>query len=83
VGEAPVVIAGCATNPDYIMSNGECSYPIDLAIALEHISLKAASLELGTCWIGAFYQDQVKEILGIPENVRIVALMSVGYPELS
>lgn len=81
VGEAPVVIAGCATNPDHIMSNGEHSYPIDLAIALDHMSLEAASLGLGTCWIGAFYQDQVKEILGVPEDVRVVALMPVGYPK--
>jgi len=81
VGEAPIVIAGCATNPDYIMSNGEHSYPIDLAIAMDHMSLEAASLGLGTCWIGAFYQDQVKEILGVPQNVRIVSLMPVGYPK--
>ena len=81
VGEAPVVIAGCATNLDHIMSNGEHSYPIDLAIALDHMSLEAASLGLGTCWIGAFYQDQVKEILGVPEDVRVVALMPVGYPK--
>jgi len=81
VGEAPVVIAGCAYNLDHIMSNGEHSYPIDLAIALDHMSLEAASLGLGTCWIGAFYQDQVKEILGVPEDVRVVALMPVGYPK--
>lgn len=81
VGEAPVVIAGCGTNTEYIMSNGEHSYPIDLAIALDHMSLQAASLGLGTCWLGAFYQDQVKEILGIPKEVRVVALMTVGYPK--
>ncbi|MFH1938958.1 MAG: nitroreductase family protein [bacterium] len=81
VGEAPVVIAGCATNPDYVMSNGEHAYSIDLAIALDHMSLEAASLGLGTCWIGAFYQDQVKEILGVPEDVRIVSLMPLGYPK--
>ena len=81
VGEASVVIVGCAINPSYKMGNGEYSYTIDLAIALEHMSLEAASLGLGTCWIGAFYQDQVKEILGVPEDVRVVALMSVGYPK--
>jgi len=81
VGEASVVIVGCAINPSYKMSNGKYSYPIDLAIALDHMSLEAASLGLGTCWIGAFYQDQVKEILGVPEDVRVVALMSVGYPK--
>jgi len=81
VGEAPVVIAGCATDPDYVMTCGEHSYSIDLAIALDHMSLEAASLRLGTCWIGAFYQDQVKEILGVPEDVRIVSLMPLGHPK--
>ncbi len=81
VGEAPVVIAGCATNPDYVMTCGEHSYSIDLAIALNHMSLQAAALGLGTCWIGAFYQDEVKEILGIPKGVRVVALMPVGFPK--
>lgn len=80
-GEASVVIVGCAINPSYKMSNGKYSYSIDLAIALDHMSLEATSLGLGTCWIGAFYQDQVKEILAIPENISIVALMSVGYPK--
>jgi len=81
VGEAPVVIVGCATNPDYVMTCGEHAYSIDLAIALEHMSLEAASLGLGTCWIGSFYQDQVKEILGVPERVRIVNLLILGYPK--
>jgi len=81
VGKAPVVIAGCATNPEYVMTCGEHSYPIDLAIALDHMSLEAVSLGLGTCWIGAFYQKQVKEILGVPENVRIVSIMPLGYPK--
>ena len=81
VGEAPVVIAGCATNPGYVMTSGEHSYSIDLAIALDHMSLEAASLGLGTCWIGAFYQEQVKEILGVPEDVRIVSLMPLGFPK--
>jgi len=81
MGEASVVIVGCATSPSYKMGNGEYSYPIDLAIALDHMSLQAASLGLGTCWIGAFYQDQVKEVLEIPKGVRVVALMPVGYPK--
>jgi nitroreductase len=63
------------------MGNGEYSYTIDLAIALDHMSLEAASLELGTCWIGAFYQDQVKKVLDVPEEVRVVALMPVGHPK--
>jgi len=61
------------------MSNGEHAYSIDLAIALEHMSLEAASLRLGICWIGSFYQDQVKKILGVPEGVRVVNLLILGY----
>ena len=81
VEEASVVIVGCAINPSYKMGNGEYSYTIDLAIALEHMSLQAAALGLGTCWIGAFYQDQVKEILKIPDDVSVVALMPLGFPQ--
>ncbi|MDD2352740.1 MAG: nitroreductase family protein, partial [Atribacterota bacterium] len=51
-----------------------------VSIALEHISLQAADLGLGTCWIGAFDQEKVKEILKIPKDVAIVCLMTLGYP---
>ncbi|MFA5562991.1 MAG: nitroreductase family protein [Candidatus Caldatribacteriota bacterium] len=80
VGEASAVIAGCATNIKHIMPNGIYAYPVDVSIALEHISLQAAELGLGTCWIGAFDQEKVKEILKIPKDVAIVCLMTLGYP---
>jgi len=80
IGEASVVIAGCATNINHIMPNGVHSYPVDLAIALDHISLQAAELGLGTCWIGAFNQEKVKKILHITDNVTVVCLMTLGYP---
>jgi len=44
------------------------------------MALKAAEEGLGTCWIGAFYEDQVKEVLGIPDNIRVVELLILGYP---
>lgn len=80
IAEASVIIAGCATNISHIMPNGVYSYPVDLAIALDHISLQAADLGLGTCWIGAFDQEKVKKILHIPDNVKVVCLMTLGYP---
>jgi len=81
VGEASVVIVGCAINPSYKMGSGDYSYSIDLSIALDHMSLQAAALGLGTCWIGAFYQDKVKKVLEIPNEVRVVALMPLGFPQ--
>jgi len=55
-------------------------YIVDTAIALEHIALQAVELGLGTCWIGAFNQEKVKEILRIPANLKVVACMTLGYP---
>ncbi len=79
VAQAPVVIAACGTS-DLVMTCGQPAYAVDVAIALDHMTLAAASLDLGTCWIGAFYEDKVKEILGVPQEVRVVALLPLGYP---
>ncbi|HID94798.1 MAG TPA: nitroreductase [Candidatus Latescibacteria bacterium] len=81
VGEAPVIIVACAVETSHVMSCGQLSYPIDLAIAVDHMTLKAVEEGLGTCWIGAFKEGEVKEILGIPDQVRVVALLPIGYPE--
>ena len=80
VAEAPVVIAACAVETDRVMSCGQTAYPIDLAIAVDHMTLKAVEEGMGTCWVGAFYEDQVKPVLGIPEDVRVVVLLPLGYP---
>ena len=62
------------------MRCGQTAYPIDLAIAMEHIAIQASEEGLGTCWIGSFFEDQVKRILQIPDNVKVVDLMTLGYP---
>jgi len=80
VGEAPVVIAACAETDSHVMSCGQECYPIDIAIAVDHMTLAAAELGLGTCWIGAFSEAEVKKVLGIPDGVRVVELMPLGYP---
>jgi len=80
VAEAPVVIVACSVESEYVMACGQLAYPIDTAIAVDHITLQAVEEGLGTCWIGAFDEKKVKEILNIPDNVRVVALLPVGYP---
>ena len=62
------------------MTCGQHPYIIDVSISMEHMALMAAELGVGTCWIGAFYEDQAKKLLSIPDEVRIVSLMTFGYP---
>lgn len=80
IAKADVIVVGCATIVDQIMTCGQYTYPIDLAIAMDHMSLQAVEQGLGTCWIGAFKEDEVKSILGIPKEIRVVELMPLGYP---
>lgn len=80
VGQAPVVIAGVGLMPDRIMSCGVPGDPVDVAIALEHVALAATAEGLGTCWIGSFHQDQIRTLLGIPANAKVIEVMTLGYP---
>jgi len=76
---AGAVIAACSKG-DYVMRCGQPVAPIDVAIALEHITLQAAELGLATCWIGSFYPEKVRAALAIPDNVAVIELMALGYP---
>ena len=80
VAEAPVVIAACSADHDHVMTCGHASFLIDVAIAVDHMTLAARALGLGTCWVGAFDQHKVRSILGIPDSVQIVQLLPLGYP---
>ncbi|MCD6081340.1 nitroreductase family protein [candidate division WOR-3 bacterium] len=80
VGEAPVVIAGVAETTDYVLTCGIPAHIVDIAIAMTQMTLQAMEEGLGTCWIGAFYQDEVKKVLGIPPDKQVVELLTLGYP---
>ncbi len=81
VAQAPVVIACCAETNNHIMACRQACYPIDVAIAIDHITLCATAEGLGTCWIGAFDEDKAKAALNIPPHIRVVELLPLGYPE--
>ncbi len=77
---APVIIAACAQTDGRVMRCGQRAYPIDVAIALDHLTLAAVAEGLGTCWIGAFDPAEVRKVLDIPDAVEVVALLPLGYP---
>ena len=80
VANAPIVIVAVGTKPEYHMPNDVPAYAVDLAIALDHISLVAVEEGLGTCWIGGFMQASAREALNIPDKFIIAAMLTVGYP---
>lgn len=77
---APVIIVACANPKDSGHRQGIDYYLVDVAIAMEHLILAATDLGLATCWIGAFDEAMIKNLLNIPQEVRIVALTPLGYP---
>ncbi len=80
VGQAPVVIAACAVQTAHVMSCGHPAHLIDVAIAIDHMTLAARALGLGTCWIGAFDQARARALLGVPDSGAVVQLLPLGYP---
>ena len=56
-------------------------YKQDPMIAIEHMVLASTALGYGTCWIGAFNENDVKEIAKVPENMTVIALLPIGIPD--
>lgn len=82
IAEAPVLIVACGypeRAQDFMGGLGN-SLRIDIAIAFDRMMLAAVAQGLATCWIGAYDEKEVQNILGIPESVRVVGMTPLGYP---
>jgi nitroreductase len=78
--QCPVIIVVCAETDRRVMRCGELAYPINTAIAIDHLTLTAAALDLGTCWVASFDPAPVRAALDIPGPVPVVELVALGYP---
>lgn len=84
--QAPIIIAGCA-DPErsgYIGSQriGDKQWHVlDLGISMQQLVLAATNEGLGTCWVCWFSEKEVKDILDVPDNIDVVALTPLGYPD--
>ena len=81
VGQAPVTIVACSTESERVMPCGQYAYTVDLSIAVSFMILEATEIGLGTCWLGAYDEEKVKEILGIPDEIRVPAMFTLGYAD--
>ena len=82
---APLVVVACADLgiEEYYGKRGVELYAIqDAAVSVENMLLMAHSLGLGAVWVGAFSESETARILGLPERLRPVAMVPVGYPEV-
>jgi len=80
--QAPVIVVGCADPTKAGDKDGKPYYMLDVGSSMEHLILAASERGLGTCWIGGQFDEKaVKEALNIPENIRVVALTPLGYPD--
>lgn len=84
ISQAPLVIVGCTD--DKIQwkygQRGKNLYSIcDVSVSIENLMLLATSFGLGSCWVGAFDEGEVSRILNLPENLKPIVILPVGYPD--
>ncbi|MGY4707173.1 nitroreductase family protein [Candidatus Bipolaricaulota sp. J31] len=84
IAEAPVVIVVCTDLERARRAYGDRGVGLyciqDTAAAIQNMLLLAHAKGLGTCWVGAFSEEEVCEALALPEGLRPVALVPLGYP---
>ena len=81
IGMAPAIIVVCGNPAESDRENGIDYFVADVAIAFEHLCLAAHALGLGTCWMGWYDEARIKHALGIPDDIRIVGITPLGYPD--
>ncbi len=81
--DAPVILVVCYDKERSWKNKrmpGYQSGETDAAIVCTHMMLEAWELGIGSCWVGMFGSDEVKQALGLPENLVVSALLPIGYP---
>ena len=79
--QAPVIIAVLGDHSaSWKRKDGKDHCDIDVAIAVDHMTLAAAALGLGTCWVCAFDAALCAEVLKLPEHLEVIVLLPLGYP---
>lgn len=82
IQQAPVLLVICGdTNKAWVRSDGKNHCDIDISIATDHITLAAAEMDLGTCWICNFDVEKTRELLQLPENIEPIVILTLGYPD--
>lgn len=77
--QAPLAIVLCAVPSESEVWEDKDFMMLDAGLAMEHLILAATEQGLGTCWEGWFSEEKARQVLKVPENVRVVAITPLGY----
>lgn len=81
IADAPLIIVACARLDEAEATVGGYmnSYPLDLGMAMAHVSVTATSEGLATSWVFSFREEKVRSVLQIPEDAKVVGLSPLGF----
>jgi nitroreductase len=82
IAEAPAAIVAFAVEEDIPVTVGGyiSAYPLDVAVAVDHLQLAATSEGLGTNWLVEFNEQKVRTVLAVPEGIHPIAVIPIGFP---
>ncbi len=80
LAQAPVVVVACADPKKSGDLHEQQYYMADIGIAMQNFMLAANDLGLGCVFVGVFQEAQLRELLAIPKEIKIVGLFPIGYP---
>ena len=81
--DAPVILVVCydrERNCKRALNPGQETGLMDASIVCTHMMLQAWDLGIGSCWVGYYNDEEVSAVLGLPEHIRVAALLPMGYP---
>lgn len=85
IAEAPVIMVSCANMERSATVYGKRGLDLyciqDAACATQNMLLAAYALGLGTCWVGSFDEEILMDLMDLPNFLRPVALVPMGYPD--
>jgi nitroreductase len=83
LSQAPYIVVICVNEKRCYQEHGDymTSFAVDGAIFMDHLTLVAKAYGLGTCWVAKFNEKEVKKLLHIPEDYRVVIMSPLGYPD--